>query len=186
MARITVEQCLKKIPNRFELVHVAARRARELLSGGMPQVEFSDDDSPIVVALREIEAGHVTKDILNDMDSGSLNYESAFSDLANKAEHVTLSTNFEEEESDDNAASPDGETGSTTALEASATVTPDGETGSSPEPEASAVAVPDGDQGQPEDVQAKADSPEASVPAEEATPNLKKDSEPSADDQTSP
>jgi DNA-directed RNA polymerase subunit omega len=98
MARITVEKCLKKIPNRYDLMHVAARRAHELLAGGMPLVDNAEKDSAIVTALREIEAGRVTIDILENADSGSINYENTFSDLANQAEHVVLTNNFEEED----------------------------------------------------------------------------------------
>jgi DNA-directed RNA polymerase subunit omega len=65
MARITVEDCLKKIPNRFELVLVASKRARELLTTGQePSVPW-DHDKATVVALREVAAGDVTTGILN-------------------------------------------------------------------------------------------------------------------------
>ncbi|HEY6395808.1 MAG TPA: DNA-directed RNA polymerase subunit omega [Candidatus Binataceae bacterium] len=58
MARITVEDCLDKIPNRFELVLGAARRAKQLLKGARPLVE--SDNKDVVTALREIGAGKVT------------------------------------------------------------------------------------------------------------------------------
>ena len=57
MARITVEDCLEKIPNRFELVLGAARRAKQLLKGARPLVESNNTD--VVTALREIAAGKV-------------------------------------------------------------------------------------------------------------------------------
>jgi DNA-directed RNA polymerase subunit omega len=57
MARITVEDCLEKIPNRFELVLGAARRAKQLLKGARPLVESNNKD--VVTALREIAAGKV-------------------------------------------------------------------------------------------------------------------------------
>lgn len=60
MARITVEDCLYKIPNRFELVVVAAQRAKELLKG-TPPLDESDDNKEVVTALREIAAGHIRK-----------------------------------------------------------------------------------------------------------------------------
>ncbi len=60
MARITVEDCLYKIPNRFELVVVAAQRAKELLKGTLPLVA-SPDNKEIVTALREIATGKVWK-----------------------------------------------------------------------------------------------------------------------------
>ncbi len=57
MARITVEDCLDKIPNRFELVLVAARRAKMLLEGARPLTE--SDNKEVVTSLREIAAGKV-------------------------------------------------------------------------------------------------------------------------------
>ncbi|MEK7210484.1 MAG: DNA-directed RNA polymerase subunit omega [Candidatus Binatota bacterium] len=59
MARITVEDCLNKIPNRFELVLLAAKRARQLFKGAKPLIE--SDNREVVVALREIAAGEVRK-----------------------------------------------------------------------------------------------------------------------------
>jgi DNA-directed RNA polymerase subunit omega len=57
MARITVEDCLKKISHRFELVLLASKRARQLLTGAKPLIE--SDNHGIVTALREIAAGKV-------------------------------------------------------------------------------------------------------------------------------
>jgi len=57
MARITVEDCLERVPNRFELVLLAARRAKQLLKGARPLVE--SDNKEIVSALREIAADKV-------------------------------------------------------------------------------------------------------------------------------
>ncbi len=66
MARITVQDCLSKVKNRFELVAVASRRARFLTKSGQdPFVEW-ENDKPTVVALREIAAGFVGAEILND------------------------------------------------------------------------------------------------------------------------
>lgn len=64
MARITVEECLTQIPNRFELTLVAAYRARQLANGATHLVDESKD-KPTVVALREISEGKVGKEILN-------------------------------------------------------------------------------------------------------------------------
>ncbi len=64
MARITVEECLSYIPNRFELTLAAAYRARQLSNGATHLVEESKD-KPTVVALREISEGKVGKEILN-------------------------------------------------------------------------------------------------------------------------
>ncbi|NCT57077.1 MAG: DNA-directed RNA polymerase subunit omega [Legionella sp.] len=66
MARVTVEDCLEHVENRFELVMVAAKRARQIaVRGEQPMVEW-ENDKPTVVALREISEGLVTADILNE------------------------------------------------------------------------------------------------------------------------
>jgi len=66
MARITVEDCLENIPNRFELVMVAAKRARQLDIGGeTPGLDW-ENDKPTVMALREIAAGYIGVDILEN------------------------------------------------------------------------------------------------------------------------
>ncbi len=67
MARITVEDCLGKIPNMFQLVLVAAKRARQLANGAHPMVDW-ENDKPTVVALREIAEGYVTEEILTQRD----------------------------------------------------------------------------------------------------------------------
>ena len=59
MARVTVEDCLEKISNQFELAVLAAKRAHQLIKGGKPLVEA--DNREIVLALREIAAGKVQK-----------------------------------------------------------------------------------------------------------------------------
>jgi DNA-directed RNA polymerase subunit omega len=61
MARLTVEDCLSQVENRFDLVLKAARRARDLSRGGDPLVPW-DNDKPTVVALREIAAGYMPKE----------------------------------------------------------------------------------------------------------------------------
>jgi DNA-directed RNA polymerase subunit omega len=57
MARITVEDCLEVVPNRFSLVLVAAERTKQLLKGAQPQIDNMDDNKEVVTALREIAAG---------------------------------------------------------------------------------------------------------------------------------
>jgi DNA-directed RNA polymerase subunit omega len=64
MARITVDDCMKLIPNRFELTLAATYRARQLTNGATPLVE-PDRDKVTVIALREIAAGKVGKEMLN-------------------------------------------------------------------------------------------------------------------------
>jgi DNA-directed RNA polymerase subunit omega len=65
MARITVEDCLDNVDNRFQLVLVATRRARQLIQGAEACVE-RENDKPTVVALREIAEGYVTNAILDE------------------------------------------------------------------------------------------------------------------------
>ena len=65
MARVTVEDCVVKIPNRFELVLLAAQRAREITSGAPLSLDRDDDKNP-VVALREIAEETVALDHLQD------------------------------------------------------------------------------------------------------------------------
>ena len=67
MARITVEDCLEHVDNRFQLVLVAAKRARQLGFGADPLVP-EDRDKPTVIALREIAEGLVTPDILQEQE----------------------------------------------------------------------------------------------------------------------
>ena len=66
MARITVEDCLENIDNIFEMVLVAAKRARRVAHGADPLVEL-ENDKATVVALREIAEGHIDSSILNDI-----------------------------------------------------------------------------------------------------------------------
>jgi len=71
MARVTVEDCVVKVPNRFELVLVAAQRAREITSGAPLSVDRDDDKNP-VVALREIaddtiELDHLQESLIRGM-----------------------------------------------------------------------------------------------------------------------
>ncbi len=65
MARVTVEDCLQHVKNRFELVMVASKRAREIaVRGAQPMVEW-ENDKPTVVALREIAEGLINPDIID-------------------------------------------------------------------------------------------------------------------------
>ena len=65
MARVTVEDCLTNVDNRFQLVLVATKRARQISLGAEPFVE-EENDKPTVLALREIAEGLVTSDILKE------------------------------------------------------------------------------------------------------------------------
>ena len=104
MARVTVEDCLDKVENRFELVLVAAKRAHQLNSGGYRTTLNSGKDKPTVLALREIEAGLIDASILTEeyaMEEelnaqDKLSEEAKISEVAEELSEVTLDT-----ESDD-------------------------------------------------------------------------------------
>ena len=64
MARVTIEDCLDTVDNRFDLILVASRRARQLATGRADPLVTPESDKPTVLALREIADGHVTRAIL--------------------------------------------------------------------------------------------------------------------------
>lgn len=72
MARITVEDCLDKVDNRFELVMVSSKRARQLQIEGKDPMVSVDNDKPTVIALREIADGLVNAEILVEKPSVEL------------------------------------------------------------------------------------------------------------------
>ncbi|WP_110969782.1 DNA-directed RNA polymerase subunit omega [Pseudomonas huaxiensis] len=64
MARVTVEDCLDHVDNRFELVMLSTKRARQLATGGKEPKVAWENDKPTVVALREIAEGYITEEFL--------------------------------------------------------------------------------------------------------------------------
>ncbi len=86
MARVTVEDCLGTVDNRFELVLAASRRARQVAHGSQPFVDW-ENDKPTVVALREIAEGYVTSDILN-VEAEAAEALGALDDAAEAAEEA--------------------------------------------------------------------------------------------------
>ncbi|HTN35286.1 MAG TPA: DNA-directed RNA polymerase subunit omega [Marinobacter sp.] len=68
MARVTVEDCLEHVDNRFQLVMLATKRARQLATKGAEPMVQEDNDKPTVIALREIAAGLISRDLLNEVD----------------------------------------------------------------------------------------------------------------------
>ena len=64
MARITVDDCLRKIPNRFQLTLIASIRARQLANGAESMIDNVNEDKPSVLALREIAAGAIGLELL--------------------------------------------------------------------------------------------------------------------------
>lgn len=87
MARVTVEDCLDNVDNRFQLVLVASRRARQLANGRQAHVP-TEHDKPTVVALREIAAGHVGRSILDEV----VGQDHAGSSIISEAEAVAETT----------------------------------------------------------------------------------------------
>jgi len=98
MARITVEDCLEQIDNRFDLVMVATKRARDLaVHGHLPKVD-EENDKPTVIALREIAEELVTKDILNQPSTPASSQSNQESDTELTAEQATAALNLAVEE----------------------------------------------------------------------------------------
>jgi DNA-directed RNA polymerase subunit omega len=75
MARITVEDCLDYVDNRFELVMVSSKRARQIAVGGKDPMVPEENDKPTVIALREIEEGLVNASILDQTDEDDFEEE---------------------------------------------------------------------------------------------------------------
>lgn len=68
MARVTVEDCLEKVDNRFQLVMLASKRARQIATKGREPLVPEENDKPTVIALREIAAGKIDRRILDEDD----------------------------------------------------------------------------------------------------------------------
>ena len=68
MARVTVEDCLENVDNRFQLVMLATKRARQLATKGAEPMVAEENDKPTVIALREIAEGKITRDLLKEED----------------------------------------------------------------------------------------------------------------------
>jgi len=104
MARVTVEDCLEKVENRFELVLVAAKRAHQLNSGGYRTTLDAGKDKPTVLALREIEAGLIDASILTEeyeMEEelnaqDKLLEEAKMSEVTEELSEVTLDTDSDD------------------------------------------------------------------------------------------
>jgi DNA-directed RNA polymerase subunit omega len=71
MARITVEDCLDNVDNRFELVMLASRRARQMRRFGADPLVAIENDKPTVIALREIAEGLISHEILDAQDAST-------------------------------------------------------------------------------------------------------------------
>ena len=94
MARITVEDCLKKVDNRFELIHLSAKRVRQLRKGSEPLVQSKNTD--VVISLREIAAGDVFQVDEEEMQNLLIENEES-SDYQEIPEQTTEEASAEEE-----------------------------------------------------------------------------------------
>jgi DNA-directed RNA polymerase subunit omega len=81
MARVTVEDCLENVDNRFELIMVSSKRARQLATGGKEPMVPWENDKPTVVALREIAAGYIDASILQERPMALEMLEAAASEV---------------------------------------------------------------------------------------------------------
>lgn len=85
MARVTVEDCLDHVDNRFELVMLSTKRARQLATGGKEPKLAWENDKPTVMALREIAAGLMSYDVIADAEIVEDEPLFAFEDESNEA-----------------------------------------------------------------------------------------------------
>ena len=95
MARITVTDCLEHVDNRFQLVLIATKRARQLILGAEPPVPV-ENDKPTVIALREIAEGHIGPEILDeDTSLPELSFSTDDSGLGDDPESATSALDAE-------------------------------------------------------------------------------------------
>jgi DNA-directed RNA polymerase subunit omega len=110
MARVTVEDCIEEIPNRFELVVLTSERARNISSGAPLTVERNNDKNP-VIALREIAAGNIDIEKLRDSQIANLQKNNKLDDItdenlyAENQESVVLEADYADSLEDTNFSS---------------------------------------------------------------------------------
>jgi DNA-directed RNA polymerase subunit omega len=103
MARITVEDCLDNVDNRFELVLVASKRARQIVDGAATQVS-PDNDKPTVIALREIAEGLVDRSILDEQPEPVLEEEVSATEESEEENESSEESGSLESDADTSAA----------------------------------------------------------------------------------
>ena len=121
MARVTVEDCLENVENRFQLVLVAAKRTRQLAFGADPLVP-EDRDKPTVIALREIAEGLVTPDILEEEEidlEKELFGESEEIQTEAETETKTKDLSLEQDTAANESSAADNDTGDSNADDSS-------------------------------------------------------------------
>ena len=115
MARVTVEDCIEEVPNRFELVVLTSERARNISSGAPLTVERNNDKNP-VIALREIAAGNIDIEKLRDSQIANLQKNNKLDDItdenlyAENQESVVLEADYADS-LEDSSFSPEEEIG---------------------------------------------------------------------------
>jgi DNA-directed RNA polymerase subunit omega len=115
MARVTVEDCIEEVPNRFELVVLTSERARNISSGAPLTVERNNDKNP-VIALREIAAGNIDIEKLRDSQIANLQKNNKLDDItdenlyAENQESVVLEADYADS-LEDTSFSPEEEIG---------------------------------------------------------------------------
>ncbi len=109
MARITVEDCLNNVENRFDLVMIASKRARQLQTGGKDAMVDEDNDKPTVLALREIAEGHIDSSILIDKREEETQKSLQAMDAAAAAAAAAKSTDISIEEAMDAVLIPEAD-----------------------------------------------------------------------------
>ena len=90
MARVTVEDCLENVENRFELVMLASRRARGLRKFGNDPLVPEENDKPTVIALREIAECLISHEVLDNQEVSAEDELGEFGDLANEDDNRTI------------------------------------------------------------------------------------------------
>lgn len=102
MARVTVEDCLDKVANRFELVMVASKRARQIATGGQEPMVDAENDKPTVIALREIAEDFIDASILEEPEE--VVAEEMIEEISVDDAEIAAETGNEEEPGNDVAA----------------------------------------------------------------------------------
>lgn len=101
MARITVEDCLENVDNRFELVLIASKRARQIANGTIPLVP-AENDKPTVIALREIAANLINSSILGDNKISSVvqtkNSSEISKEIIEETQNLVVEESIQQEE----------------------------------------------------------------------------------------
>jgi DNA-directed RNA polymerase subunit omega len=96
MARVTVEDCLENVDNRFQLVLVATKRARQLANGVTPFVDW-ENDKPTIVALREIAAGKIGPSILEEQVRPELELDEEMPQAEEKAPVIIAAADIQDD-----------------------------------------------------------------------------------------